>query len=951
MEMEKPKKKAKLAKVKQKDPASNIAQVKVKVQPVANLKLSKSTIQSPKPSTASIKGSIVPLSNDDYDGSNRSKRNSRNQYLEQTPLYSETKKFRKETTNEDVDERAKQCIDEQKEKERKRKERDQKEKKHFQEVVESVKKKKIVQHESDMERSLSLLESINDYENGVQLSELEEAFCVKEMEKAKKSFLTLRLQNEKAKLRDRERVDRRDAKLYKKLALLEEQVTNAVGNRPFRSHRQGSKSPLCKRKASPTSNIGDDSSFDYNEEAFKCPVEKVKKNTPVAKDAEKTDSHEEETDKSPVDTVKKAEVFKCPVEKVKKNTPVAKDAEKTDSHEEETDKSLVDTVKKPEVDNDAIKTMMSDAQMEQHLQVLSRLWDEKKDKAAAMELARKLQNSLGPWQFGGGFPVDYTNMVKDKLTSKFIRKFLTDMKSYTPLATTGNGSCLFNALSLILFGTEAFALELRLRTSIYQILHEEELTHMQKTCPWGRNCYDDFDREVSVNLDINGFSNSLTMLVLSKVTDTQITSVFPFIEGHTNLENKVDLSTTFNSEVSKHSKRKVVIMWTGCVDLCKDFRINHFVPLISKQEMELKGIPKKPCIVDLVTNVEKEVEKKLKPEVDYQDAMDVTSSSDQTSSSVEESSSACEESQSKLKVSEEENLDGNDDDVHDDDVHEKSHASTASGSTIRTLTSYMWLPMEKVVRIAQKRESIKMLPLGPKGSRAFLVKNVRNHEIFKAKLRQNPKGPKSKGGPKMSYCDDRHAYKSPSQNYYLHELREDQMVLLRSVKLGEDGICTLNGDALEVQPGKENIFVSKFSYHQSKSADSDFAKRTIEFMIVPPSHKDIEGLAVVEYKGKDPKGALHGNATKVQYVYFLSLFCKKVFSVQSEVFDFEYTPRYAELMNFDFAYWGQRGELTLCIFFGNSLRKFTSDIFFQNFDSFGNSLWELASKTQFGNLL
>ena len=42
-----------------------------------------------------------------------------------------------------------------------------------------------------------------------------------------------------------------------------------------------------------------------------------------------------------------------------------------------------------------------------------------------------------------------------------------------PVKTSGDGNCLFNAVSLALFGTESFATELRLRTALELLLNCE----------------------------------------------------------------------------------------------------------------------------------------------------------------------------------------------------------------------------------------------------------------------------------------------------------------------------------------------------------------------------------------------------------------------------------------------------------------------------------------------
>jgi hypothetical protein len=414
---------------------------------------------------------------------------------------------------------------------------------------------------------------------------------------------------------------------------------------------------------------------------------------------------------------------------------------------------------------------------------------------------------------------------------------------------------------------------------------------LQKNSSWGENCYVDFDKEVEETLNRSGYGSSLTIEVLARVTQTKISAVFPFIEGYTGFLHKIELTASFNAH-AKHTKKNAIIMWTSMEDVGKDFRVNHFVPIVTRDEFNSKGGQKrainvtsssendKPsAICKDIISLTKQNDEQAKVKVEPASVRKSPSGGQSSNSSSEpknalnfeggtrgyQSPKLGDKAQHHNKSSEEEvEVEGDEIEIH--------HMSASSGSTIGHLKSEMWLPIEKAISLGTKRIPLDKLPLGKKGNRAFLMKNTRNYNIFKAKLNAMPKGVakrppkpeiklKRKRGPQMAYPDDRCAYKAPSQVYYMHQLVDEKMICLENVQVTDDGLFTLSGNGLRLNPGDEQTFITKFTYHKAKNPQSDFSKKTTEFMVTPESHKKIEGLTVVEYKGEDPKG--DGNGTKV----------------------------------------------------------------------------------------
>jgi len=96
----------------------------------------------------------------------------------------------------------------------------------------------------------------------------------------------------------------------------------------------------------------------------------------------------------------------------------------------------------------------------------------------------------------------------------------------TPYSVTGNGSCLFNAVSVALCGSEELSTELRYRTCIEMVLKIDHYT----TIPKAKQLILVSPNYVSSIFDCvsrNGWSSSWTLIALADVIDIQIKSVYP----------------------------------------------------------------------------------------------------------------------------------------------------------------------------------------------------------------------------------------------------------------------------------------------------------------------------------------------------------------------------------------------------------------------------------------
>ncbi|ELT91429.1 hypothetical protein CAPTEDRAFT_214198, partial [Capitella teleta] len=98
------------------------------------------------------------------------------------------------------------------------------------------------------------------------------------------------------------------------------------------------------------------------------------------------------------------------------------------------------------------------------------------------------------------------------------------------LQTTGDGGCLFNAVSLSLTGFERSASVLRARTALEMALHREyyvaldSLKDAKYVCPT-------FDEALNACISPNGFSSAYTIQALATVIGIPIRAIYPRMPG------------------------------------------------------------------------------------------------------------------------------------------------------------------------------------------------------------------------------------------------------------------------------------------------------------------------------------------------------------------------------------------------------------------------------------
>ena len=171
----------------------------------------------------------------------------------------------------------------------------------------------------------------------------------------------------------------------------------------------------------------------------------------------------------------------------------------------------------------------------------------------------------------------HSNLLVDSDAYSKLKSFSGKDNGRRTIQVTGDGSCLFNAVSVALYGNEAHSMELRTRTVIELILHAKEYEHT----------YPQFNDVCSMAETITdgcngGYSSAFTIAALSTVIQHPIGSVYPPLNGLIDEVFRILTVTVHPFRSSTNTNEKLLVMWTktGHVVPNSIWFPNHFVPLL-----------------------------------------------------------------------------------------------------------------------------------------------------------------------------------------------------------------------------------------------------------------------------------------------------------------------------------------------------------------------------------
>ena len=144
------------------------------------------------------------------------------------------------------------------------------------------------------------------------------------------------------------------------------------------------------------------------------------------------------------------------------------------------------------------------------------------------------------------------------------------------IQASGDGSCLFNAVSVALCGNESHSMELSTRTTIELILHSEE--YEQTYPPFKDVC----SMTESITDRYKGGYSAFTIAGLSTAIQHPIACVYPPLNGLIDEAFRILTTTVYPLRSTTEIKETSFVMRTrvGHVDSNRSWFPNHFVPLL-----------------------------------------------------------------------------------------------------------------------------------------------------------------------------------------------------------------------------------------------------------------------------------------------------------------------------------------------------------------------------------
>ena len=155
-----------------------------------------------------------------------------------------------------------------------------------------------------------------------------------------------------------------------------------------------------------------------------------------------------------------------------------------------------------------------------------------------------------------------------------------------PVVVSGDGNCLFNSISVSLYGSEKYATEIRARTCVEMVNHSRMYDDL---FPYYLKLLSlDYVDDCLAAANNGSFSSARTIAAVSSALGTEIGSVYPPINGL--IDRKFPcLNTTFApfGADPTHLHPLINVLWTRCGDHAGSiWTPNHFVPLIKRQNLK-----------------------------------------------------------------------------------------------------------------------------------------------------------------------------------------------------------------------------------------------------------------------------------------------------------------------------------------------------------------------------
>ena len=181
------------------------------------------------------------------------------------------------------------------------------------------------------------------------------------------------------------------------------------------------------------------------------------------------------------------------------------------------------------------------------------------------------------------------NLIADRVSEQILASLNMSVARRTPIYVSGDGNCLYNAISVGICGNESLSAEIRVRTCLELIKNR----HAYRNAPNSRELFfvsPNYDDAVTSSACKGKFACAWEMQAAATVIGRPIQSVYPPRNGL--LDKAIGiLNTVFTPLSSKSKKEPLLIMWSNAVfSFVGSWLPNHFVPLVDTKSDSILDI-------------------------------------------------------------------------------------------------------------------------------------------------------------------------------------------------------------------------------------------------------------------------------------------------------------------------------------------------------------------------
>ena len=180
---------------------------------------------------------------------------------------------------------------------------------------------------------------------------------------------------------------------------------------------------------------------------------------------------------------------------------------------------------------------------------------------------------------------------EDRISVAILRRFHpATLEEFRPLTTYGDGNCFYRSVSLGMYGSENYHLHLRLLTAIEIVanrsIYDIQATNYRDVMNDNRVIVSDYPDLVDSACTLHNFSEMMHMYATSAALQVPLRSYYPpFVSSQCHSQ---PFSRMIVGHSVKSSEPPVTLMWTHTIEpkVASQFKPNHFVPMIRRQEPE-----------------------------------------------------------------------------------------------------------------------------------------------------------------------------------------------------------------------------------------------------------------------------------------------------------------------------------------------------------------------------